>query len=186
MSYILPMLHWWDKTFLINSQFVGCFIGDIDYPAFDNHILLLYKFSGNRTYLNFESDLRENEYFVDSYEPDRYHTMFVFDVPANYQVNFDLFKESKYSKLSEEYKQRVLDFYDRSISLEAVLYKLESKYQEWEEELNRGLPRSNWITIPRDMEASSAIDINEEYYSDKYKIKAALDENAKSDFIKDI
>lgn len=176
LSYVLPMLDWWSKDFLINEQFVGCFIGDVSCPDLDNNIFVLYRFSGNRSYLNFETVLRESEYYENSYEPDKYHTMFIFKVPAHHQINYELFKESRYSKLSEEYKQRMLDFYDRSESLEAVLYKHESKYQEWEEELNKGLPRSRWTRIPRDMEASSAINLDEEYFSDKFKIKEAFND----------
>lgn len=164
--YLLPMLDWWDERTLINNQLRGVFLSDKDYPELDNHIFVLYEFSGQRWFTSFEQVLKDSDYFVTSYEPDKRHVMFVYEVPAHQQVSYDMFMLSKYSRISEQLKQRIIKFHgpDNTKRAKAVMYREESMFVEWESKINEGLPVSQHIKIPRDQEASDALHMKNEAF----------------------
>lgn len=167
--YALPMLDWWTKDFITNQQFRGCFIGDIWHPDLDNHILLLYKFDGSKWYTTFEQELKESPMYVDSYEPDKNYTLFIFTVPEEYRYEMDMFKSSRFSLFTNNFKKRVVNYHgkERTKNIVAVMYRHESAYLEMENYINKGLPKSLWTKIPRDIEAARVIDTNEEYFNSK-------------------
>jgi len=163
------MLDWWDNRFLLNSQSRGCFIGDEATPDLDYHIFLLYKFSGEKWYTGYEEELKDNPHFVDCYEPDKQHSMFVYDVPASQLFNYDNFKLSKYSKLDDDLKKRIIEFHgkEKTRKIQAVMYRHESMYVEWEKKINEGLPASMWTKIPRDGEATDRLHVDMEIFNEK-------------------
>lgn len=179
-TFILPMLDWWTPDFLVIRTLMGCFIGDKDYPELNNHIFLLYKFDGGLSHLNFEEDLMDSDYFVTRYEPDKYHTMYVYDVPNHHQANYDNIKAGKYSSVTESYKNRLIEFHKTCFNEKAasviasVVYKHESQYKAWENKMNEGLPLGMWTYIPRDLDPAEIMNMEDEVYSDKYKQKSAL------------
>lgn len=183
-SFILPILDYWDSSFLVNDNLTGCFIGDEDYPELKNHIFLLYKFSGDKWFLNFEEQLQDCDYFVTQYEPDKFHTMFVYDIPVHQQINYDYIKDGKYSKISDSYKQRIIEFHSIAFGTQTgevvrrVLYKHDSQYEAWEAKINEGLPRSRWTFIPRDQDPAEAMN-SDDIYSDKFKQKNLLGKTGK-------
>jgi len=184
-TFILPMLDHRSSDFLINDNLKGCFIGDTDYPELDNHIFILYAFSNNKWFLNYEEELKNCDYYVTSYEPDKYHTMYVYDVPVHQQINYDCIKEGKYSKVSDEYKKRMIDFHTYSTNREsaerirAVVYKHDSAYRTWENIINDGLPKSRWTFIPRDQDPAPLMDMNIEIYSGKFKQGSVLEDHGR-------
>lgn len=161
------MLDWWDPQDVVNSQLRGVFIGDEAHPELDNHIFLLYRFSGNRWFTSFEAILQDCDYFVTTYEPDKQDVMFVFDVPEKYQESYTAFKQSKYSQIQEKLKKRIVEFHGEQYTekIVAVMYKHESMYLAWEKKLNENLPSSQHVRIPRDQEASTVLDMSLEVYS---------------------
>ena len=168
-TYVLPMLDWWDNRFLINAQSRGCFIGDETIPDLDQNIFLLYRFNGEKWYTEYEEELRDNPHFVDCYEPDTNHTMFVYDVPEQHIENYKRFRESQYSKLDDDLKKKIITFHgkEKTRKIQAVMYRHESMYLEWEKKLNEGLPASMWTKIPRDMECTDSLHMNMEIFNDK-------------------
>ena len=172
-GYVLPLLEL-KPLFVLNRQFKGCFIGDKDYPELDNHVFLLYEFTGHTWFLEFETKLKDHDQFITGYEPDKKHSMYVYEIPEKYKDDLALLKQSKYSQIKDSAKQQILSFYQEVYpesvkTLENVLYKKEDSYLSWEKVINQGLPRGRWTTIPRDMEASPLMDMDIEVYSDKYK-----------------
>lgn len=133
-----------------HTYLVNCFIGDDDKANYNNHIFLLYEYSGEKWYADFVDYLITSKYYLDMYEPDVRHTMFVFNVPKQWQKEYELFKEGKYSSFSEDYKERILSFYRKTpdSAIYKVLYKEEEKYIEWE--------KKTGVKIPRDLDPSSA------------------------------
>lgn len=176
-TYVLPMLDWWDSRFLLNTQLRGCFIGDVNHPELDNHIFVLYKFTGARWFTSFEHVLQDTDHFVTSYDPDKSHVMFVYDVPEHQQYNYDMIKQSKYSQLKETHKKRVVTFHGAEAAKKpiAVMYKHESMYADWENKLNEGLPSNMHVRIPRDQEATTALNMADEVYHEKLKIYDAME-----------
>lgn len=176
-TYILPMLDWWEAKFLINMQLRGCFIGDVNYPDLDNHIFLLYKFTGARWFTAFEDTMHDCDYFVTSYDPDKTHVMFVYEVPKHHKDSYTKIRQSKYSQISEILKKRIVAFHgeENTKKVQAVMYKHESMYKDWENRLNDGLPSNMHVKIPRDQEATTSLNMVEEVYNDRVKVFDALE-----------
>ena len=154
--FVFPMLGA-DKTlYMFDQLFVNCFIGD------DKHkdsIVLLYRFSGDSTFLKFEEALKKFSTFVESYDPSPEYVVFVFRVPQQHQKDFNKFKLGKYSELSGEYKSQLLDFHKFNVhgELASILYRTESKRLRMQQQLN--------VKIPVNAELHSIIDINQETFN---------------------
>lgn len=161
-TYILPMMGTKRKDFL---NLKSCFIGDELRPDLTEHILLLFKFSSDRWFLNYEEELKANPLYVENYDADKFHIMYVFKVPEGQLENYNHFKNSRYSQFDKDYKRHIISFYElRSDNhVIKVLYKLEDKYLELEEKLN--------VHIPRTQEIGSIIDLNLEVFRDWMKYK---------------
>ena len=48
-------------------------------------LLLLYKFTGNPRFMEYEDYLENVKLFAAKYDPDKHHVMFIFDVHKKYQ-----------------------------------------------------------------------------------------------------
>ena len=161
-TYILPMLQ--DYVKIKKENLINTYIGSQDRPDDNNHIFLLFKFSGEKEFLEYENYLTTTKLYVDSYDPDKYHVMYVFKVPKKHQNVYDLFKEGKYSEFPQAYKVSLFEFHNIKTPthrVAQVLFKHPDLREEWEEKLN--------IPIPEDSEVSSVPDMDSEIYSDKYK-----------------
>jgi len=163
-SYILPMLR--DEIPGIKrsqSQLENVFIGDESYPFLDNNIFLLYEFTGEMWFLEFEEWAKQSPLHELTEDKDKFHVMMVFKVPEQYKEDFQKFKESKYSQMSEEYKEQIKKFHalHNDHPIIDVLYRREKAYTLLEEKLN--------AKIPRDLEASSVLNIKDEIYDESMK-----------------
>lgn len=162
-TYILPMLS--TEININNSNLKNTFIGDKSKKEYDNHIFLLYKFSGSKEFLEYEDYLRNTHLFVDAYDPDDNHVMFVFDVPAFYQTDYDLFVKGKYSEMNYDYKVIIFAFHnimDHEHRVAKVLFKHPDLREEWEERTG--------VDIPKGMEVSSVPDLNKEVYNESMRV----------------
>lgn len=133
-----------DHRYLVN-----CYVADENKPEYNNNIFLLYEFCKEKWYPDFERYLCNTENFVDMYETDFKHTMFIYKVSEKNQYNYNCFIKGEYSKFTEEYKRTILSYYKigSGSAIYNVLYKKEDKFQELEKTYN--------IVIPRDQENSS-------------------------------
>ena len=162
-TYVLPMLS--TEITLVKEGLVNTFIGDQEYPQYDNHIFLLYKFNGSKEFLEYEDFLKNTHLFVCSYDPDNTHVMYVFDVPAFYQTDYDLFKKGKYSEMNRDYKVVIFAFHnimDHNHRVAQVLFKHPDLREEWEERTGENLPKH--------AEVSSVPDLNKEVYNESMKV----------------
>lgn len=159
--YLLPMiaLH----LGLSLDQMVNlrsCFLYTEDFPELEDKVNLLFKADQTREYINFEEKLSDTICFNHRYEPDKYHTMYIYDIPDEYKQEYKKFKDSKYSEFTDNYKKSIIKFHqysdktprDNGYSVINLLYKKEAAYLAQEKIINEGLPSSSWITIPRDQE----------------------------------
>lgn len=144
--YVFPMIA--DKI-NYTKNLLGCYIGDVDRPDITNKILLRYKFDGHLSdgYLKFEKELENSALCSEIYDikDGRDNTvMFVFHVPENYKMDYEHFMHSRYSKFSQEYKQKIINYHGttegkRNI-LEGILYKKEEYRKKVEEKINERIP----------------------------------------------
>jgi hypothetical protein len=121
---VLPMLGPDQDYFDWSGLFINCYVQDANYPEYNNHIVLLYKYPEVLSANNIQQILRMEEKLfrnLDSdmvfrYEPDTEHSVFIFEVPKKYQEDYDWFMYGKYSKMSPGYKNKILSFHTESSS----------------------------------------------------------------------
>jgi hypothetical protein len=171
-SYILPMLmHEVPGIKRSLSQLENVFIADESYPFFDSNIFLLYEFTGEMWFLEFEEVVKGFSLHELTEDKDKFHVMMVFKVPPEYKKDYELFKQSKYSKMSKEYKETIQKFHSlhKDHPIMDVLYGKERAYALLEEKLN--------VKIPREQEASSVLNMKDETYDDSMKTPDPMNMN---------
>jgi len=112
--FILPMLGSKDRkdSFFIIPEFHGCYIADSHKPELQNKIILVYDYKMSLSFIKFERALELHPYYEKDYDyAEEQQVAFVFEVPEEYQNDYELFKEGQYSQFSDEYKQQILDFW---------------------------------------------------------------------------
>jgi hypothetical protein len=154
------------------NNFLNCFIGD-DVVNIEDKILLLYKFSGDREFLKFEDQIQEHPLYDGTYDPDKTHVMFVFNIPDKAKADFELIKEGKYSQISKWYLDLCISFFEHEDAVtegRSTVYNIVTK----QEKVYLALEKEFSIKIPRTSEACSKMYREEEYYQEKYLVRSAL------------
>jgi hypothetical protein len=195
IGYLLPFLHnngklncenFFSKSdinFPVN-HFVNVFNKCEEFSELDQHLFLLYKFSPNPIFQNFESKLSYLPEFVQAYDPDKYHRMFVFKLDDEYIDAIQKFREGKFSKIKERHKDIIMKFHrldpdlylrksdDNRNNISGTLYKQQWKKTQIEEEFlnSPSLHKSEWVRLPHDAEYTSIPNDEHETYLEKYKI----------------
>jgi len=166
-TYLLPMLS--TKIDVVKQNLVNAYIGADDYSGYDNHIFLLYRYVGNPRFIEYEDYLENTISFVAKYDPDKFHVMFIFDVPEKYQEDYKRFRMGKYSKFSNEYKILIFKFHkiiDENHKVAKVLYRHPDLRDEIEERLD--------TILPEESELSSVPDLEIEMYTEEMKVNDPL------------
>ena len=112
--FILPMLGTsvLKDAFFVNNYYINTYIGDQHKKAYDDHILLFYKFEPTKEYVRFEKVIELLETYSDSYDHDQAHsTVYAFEVPERYQEDYNMFINGDYMLFSEAYKKQILSFW---------------------------------------------------------------------------
>lgn len=186
--YLLPMVGislGLRRNHLID--FAGIFVKNEDYPELGPDDKLLYLLFHNFENSHTVPCRKVLEKSCISYDPDDASTMYVFTVPDEYKREYNKFIQSKYSEFSDNYKHSIIKFHDYRESINPrgmrdgskildILYRKEAAYKRQEEVLNMDLPRSSWISIPRDQEIGKKWNENPEIelletYSKDLKLK---------------
>lgn len=152
-TYIYPMIK---DIVNYENNLLGCYIKDLNRPEYDNHIFLRYKFEGfaKSLYSKFEDKIADCELLETFYDVpiDGGDTvMFVFKVPEEYQEDYNNFLQSKYSKLSDNYKKKIISYHGATNSknaafLESILYKHPERRKLVEERIGRKLRDDNELS----------------------------------------
>jgi hypothetical protein len=115
---ILPMLGYNKDFFGWSKNLVNCFIKDLNYPEYDNHIILKYEYpkvlneKDIQDMVTQEANLNElSDFLVKRYEPSVNSSVFIYLVPKEHQSDYDWFRYGKYSKLSPKFKEQILSFH---------------------------------------------------------------------------
>lgn len=158
--FLLPMYAWsrnkmfWG-THLINAYAFNEF--DDEYPR----VHLLYKYLGTREFHRFEKELSENEYIDKIIEVDKQHTLYTMRVPERFVDDYEYFTQSKYSKFSNELKNRILKFhrYKKDGAVYDILHKTEKRRKMLSEKFD--------IDINSDAELWDAIEEDKETFREE-------------------
>ncbi len=143
-TYLLPLL---GKTNHEFKNLVQCFVGDKDYPKEYNRLYLLFNKEDKDWFRNHMEILRNHELFEKEYDVNESYIMLVYKLEGIDQERYKHFVNGRYSKLDEDYKAHILNFYNIGYGSEVakVLYRREDKYVEWEKRLGVKIPRSQEI-----------------------------------------
>lgn len=127
-TFLFPMLGGKKSNFFWDRLFMNCFIAT---DKATTCIALLYRWSGDPMFIQFEKTLSEFPNFRKTYDPDTQTVMFVFDIPTEYEDDYTEFLKGGYSRLSHNYKKRILDFHglDRNSEIAQILYRDERRRQ---------------------------------------------------------
>lgn len=182
-TYLLPCLGLITNRF--KNQIVNAFIGDDEYPNLDNHLFVLYEFSGSVEFLDFEEELEEFPIYECTYDPLSKYVMKVFKIPEDSKEDFQYFKKSKYSHLSKILKTKIMAFHciPPEHPILDILYKREAAFKRLEAELNK-YPGVSEIKVDRNLEASGLLDMTREVYSSRYKTNSGFS-TAENNFMKE-
>jgi hypothetical protein len=156
------------------------FIGDVNYPELNdkNYIFVLYKYSSDAGFKQYEEEIKKNRLYVTSYDPDTTHTMIVFETPEHHMLNMMRYKDSAFSKMADGYKRKIMTYHRVSSGhpLYHILYKTEEAFQALDVAMYSSKDRET-MKVPRHQEVGSLIDMQVEYYNDSYKTKPAISPN---------
>jgi len=126
--YVLPMLPGPKHAYFFHQFFMNSFIAT---PEEDNVIAVLYRYSGIKSFVEFEAALKKLTIFqrMEDLGPT---TLYVFKVPEKWEEDYKHFIAGRYSKMSNEYKKRILEFHnvDKKNVYGQILYKDEKIAQE--------------------------------------------------------
>ena len=148
-SYLIsPMYFDQQADGRFNSNYVGCFVGtdetfeplsiSMSEDLLERRVVLMYRFSKERQFQIFEDILMEMPEFQFSMDLDDYQTGYVMSIPPEYKPDFELILNSKYSHMSDDYKEHLLQFYaaNNQSTLYHILYRSEKRRRWLEEEYN--------------------------------------------------
>jgi hypothetical protein len=163
--FLTPMLEF-DPVYSRRDLIINSYMHDEKYPDRKGVIYVHYIYDKNPGAMSrLEAWLIKHSEFIDCYEPDKYSMIFCFNVPKKYQLDYVKFINSKYSELSPNYKLKILKFFNASVSND--IYKVLYKDPEYKKQLERELE----VTLPQNAELGSAINYENETYSETKLIK---------------
>ena len=179
--FLFPMLSGDKDDFLWSLYFMNF------YTKVEGHdeegFFLHYRYSDNQRFKSFEDKVTTMDGYRTHLDIDKYHVIYQFDIPEKYKQEFELFKNGKYSKFSEEYKKRILDFHKademakqlgttvENTKMHGILFKSKALREELEAKIG---------DLPKGAEVYSLPSDEEETYFDKYKIIEPLSEQRTS------
>ena len=138
--FILPLIFPDNTTHsqILPKDFIKAFLADIDNGEHDNQILVLLNSMPT------ESDKEFVKLAVDSYVKETL-SVYCFELPDKFLEDYHLFLAGKYSDLSEDAKQRILEFWeeDDESLLHGILFKSEPAISYWEDKTGKGRNQLN-------------------------------------------
>lgn len=166
-SYVfLPPMLDLDPVYMQVHLMLNAYMFCDDVQSDGNLIFLHYEYQDlDGSFARLENNFKQLPEFKGMFDPDKYTTIFYFEVPGQWHDDYVLYKESKYSRISQKLKNKILRFYALGPQSQVykVLYRDAEKKKQLEEELD--------VILPEDAEVASALEFSNETYTSKNKIK---------------
>ena len=124
-------------------------------------ICLLYKFSGKRFFLDYETELMSNEYFDKTIDihPDK--VLYIFDIPEELFKIIDLFLNGKYSYLPNKDKIKEFLMDNFNIKEDHKIFHILDRSSILREALEKNLK----VKIPEDLDLTDPPKIETEEFN---------------------
>lgn len=145
--FITPLLGYSQSELRWGLNFINTFLATPEHPRC---IALLYRFDSDKSFLKFESWVKEIPEFIRATDTDRYHVLFVFGVPKEATSAYDCICQGRYSDVCDLWKLQILDFhkFKRDGTTGQILYKDRKLRDKLESELGVPLNDSELYSIP--------------------------------------
>lgn len=166
-QFVMPMIGYELSDFLSSNErinhLINCYLVLGDDPETRRIVIVLDNVDDpNIGYLLRDNDV--NPYFQGSSTDDEDREIVLFySVPEKWEEDFNIFLTSRYSKMSNTYKNRLVDIYGRKSNTKSyranqfdVIYPTPYKKQQWAEHFG--------VDINLIEELSSKLDMNYECY----------------------
>lgn len=143
-TYLLPIL---GETIHEFKNLIQCFVGDKAFPGEHGKLYLLFKIENEVWFNDYLNNLKNHKFYERNYKVNDDYIMFVYSLTGIDEERYYHFVKGRYSKLDDDYKTKILNFYNIGYGSEVakVLYRREDKYVEWEKRLGMKIPRSQEI-----------------------------------------
>lgn len=167
--FLVPTLNF-PKDSLKNNGFINGYINDVDKDVqYENAVYLLFKPKCLDRFREFlDEEYLRTDLVIEDYDYDRGYVVIVYKLNEKFLNDFNLIKQSKYSKTSEEFKKQFSEtitiegpkgVFKKHYSLQYRIFnKTEDLVEFWEDKL--GVDLGN--VIGSDFEVWEGFDINRE------------------------
>lgn len=162
-TYILPLVA---NQLVVDfrPELVNAYVYHKEYPEYKEHLFILMKFSADIVHLKKEKKIIEHKDCVFHKDLSKEYYMLCIKVSENILDDYNKIISSKYSKISNLSKQKILRYWnlnhDHAVS--RVLRK--------DPELKKQLEEALGSKIPEDNELSSVMDLNKETYDPSWLV----------------
>jgi hypothetical protein len=167
-TYLLPLL---SEIVNLNTEFIpylnNTYLCD-NQNRYENCFYILHNFNvSDPKFTSYEHELINNELFVDMYDIND-QVLYVFQFPVEYLVEYNAFKNSKYSEFGSDAKELVLEFwakvYRKNPNILPFLTKVKSILFK-EKQLKKKLEHELNIEIDNNAELGDLISIENEMFN---------------------
>jgi hypothetical protein len=170
--FIAPTLQI-DRSFLDENNFINAYLGDIDNDLYheEDAVFLLFKPKDKLAFNSFlEKERERTENLLDDYDHDNGYVVVVYLLNKDYEADFGLIRNSKYSQTSKEFQklfpEKVKDYSNlkgRMLpSLQHMVFNKDERLRTyWENELGTSIiSRKNLEIWPGFDERKEILDID--------------------------
>lgn len=143
--FIMPFLGHDRRHFNWDYSFVNSFIGTEKFGDYGSSLYLLFKFNGE---VDFEEKLQSHPCYKNTSDPDKYQTMYEFNMPDEFSEDIAKILKGKYSEISVQAKNRILTFHNSNENrpLGQILSKAEERRLKMQIDLRHDIPEGNELT----------------------------------------
>lgn len=146
--------------------FINCFLKDGNRDLhIVNPVLLLFKPDDMDTFQMFvEEEYKRSRYLVEDYDYIGGYVVLVYKFPEEFNSDFQLFLEGKYSKFSDKFRKiypkiiKIVDEYGRRHDELSSQYRIIYKTDDWKEQIEKDYN----VLIDKDQEYWSVPDMSRE------------------------
>lgn len=180
--FIMPMIGWEITDFLSVTEHVNHLI-NCHLDTKRERIVLVIDNVKDKNILDFLTNNESNPYFINSkLDDDDREIVLEYEVPSRFKEDYGIFLSSKYSKMSEVYKKKLIEIYGRKTNKGDyrptqfdVIYPTSFKRRQLAEELGVSVDLLNEVE-----ELTSKLNLDyEEYKNIKELLKTTLLTNNK-------
>jgi len=132
------------RAFFFNTFFYNAYIHYEGLEEYNDgkHLFLLYRFFNTDSFKDLEEILRSTNNFVKTYEPNKYFTCFIMEIPIMFQQDVNKILKGKYSNISSTAKSKIITFHEAHTDSEVahILFKVPKLKEKLENYLGCAIP----------------------------------------------